>query len=276
VRDADAVDRHLVTMEAEYHAGMIVIAHLSDVHIDDGDRSAERTRRVVRYLAGLRERVDVVLVTGDLADHGAEAEYERVRGLIDLPVPVLFCPGNHDAREAFGKVLLGEPVGAAPVNRAHRIGGVLFAMCDSSIPGRNEGVLTDETLDWLDAELTAAADLPAFVCFHHPPVELGMPFVDGIRQFATERLSELVAAHRNVVAVLCGHAHTPAAATFAGKPLLVAPGVVSTALLPFESAELLDLELPPMLAFHVLHDDRRLTTHYRVVPSPAPGLIRGG
>lgn len=253
-------------MWTDYDAGMTVIAHLSDVHIDGDERSAERTRRVVRYLAGLREPVDVVLVTGDLADHGTEAEYERVRRLIDLPVPVLFCPGNHDVREAYRKVLLGEPPSGAPVNRAHRIGGALFAMCDSSIPGRNEGVLAGETLDWLDAELTAAADLPAFVCFHHPPAELGMPYVDGIRQFETERLAELVARHRNVVAVLCGHAHTPAASIFAGRPLLAAPGVVSTALLPFESDELLDRTLPPMLAFHVLHQDRRLTTHYRVVP----------
>jgi Icc protein len=252
-------------MWTDYDAGMTVIAHLSDVHIDGDERSAERTLRVVRHLAGLREQIDVVLVTGDIADHGTEAEYDRARRLIDLPVPVLFCPGNHDAREPFSKVLLREPPSGAPVNRAHRIGGVLFAMCDSSIPGRNEGVLTDGTLDWLDAELTAAADLPAFVCFHHPPVELGLPFVDGIRQFATERLSELVARHRNVVATLCGHAHTPAAGTFAGRPLLVAPGVVSTALLPFESDELLDKGLPPMLAFHVLHPDRRLTTHYRVV-----------
>jgi hypothetical protein len=68
------------------------------------------------------------------------------------------------------------------------------------------------------------------------------------------------------VALLCGHAHTAAATTFAGLPLLVAPGVVSTSVLPFESDAIVDLEQPPMLAFHVLHDDRRLTTHYRVAP----------
>lgn len=60
-----------------------------------------------------------------------------------------------------------------PIDRAYRVGGALFAMCDSSIPGRHDGVLADETLDWLDAELTAAGGLPAFVCFHHPPVILG-------------------------------------------------------------------------------------------------------
>jgi hypothetical protein len=41
---------------------------------------------------------------------------------------------------------------------------------------------------------------------------------------------------------------------------------VSTALLPWESDKLVSYELPPAVAFHVLDDQRRLTTHYRVVP----------
>jgi hypothetical protein len=65
--------------------------------------------------------------------------------------------------------------------------------------------------------------------------------------------------------VLCGHAHTPAATTFAGRPLLVAPGVISTMRLPWESGPDPDLLAPPAVAFHVLGDDRRLTTHYRFV-----------
>jgi 3',5'-cyclic-AMP phosphodiesterase len=245
---------------------MVVLAHVSDIHIDADPRSVDRTGRVMRYLADLPTPVDAVVVTGDLADHGEEAEYERVRTLVDLPVPVLLCPGNHDVREPYRKVLLDEPAAGTPINRAHRVGDVLLAMCDSSIPGRADGLLADETLDWLDAELSAAADIAAFVCFHHPPVMLGAPFLDRIRQFETDRLAEVVARHPNVVALLCGHAHTAAASTFAGRPLLVAPGVASTLLLPFESDAVLDRDAPPMLALHILDQDRRLTTHYRVVP----------
>jgi 3',5'-cyclic AMP phosphodiesterase CpdA len=244
----------------------MIIAQVSDLHVDDGERSRQRVARVVGELAGLRPQPDVVLVTGDIADHGAEAEYELVRELVDLPAPVLFCPGNHDVRAAYRKVLLGEPASDAPINRAHRVGGALFALCDSTLPGRDDGLLAADTLEWLDAELAAAADLPAFVCFHHPPATLGMPFADRYRQFATERLAQLVAAHPHVVALLCGHAHTPAATTFAGRPLLVAPGVVSTIRLPFEAVAPVDEDLPTMLAYHLLDDDRRLTTHFRVVP----------
>jgi 3',5'-cyclic-AMP phosphodiesterase len=244
---------------------MTVIAHVSDTHVDAGERSVDRVRRVFRYLAGLSTQVDVVVMTGDLADHGVESEYEHLRALIDLSVPVLFCPGNHDVREPLRKTLLDEPSDARPINRSHRVGGVLFAMCDSSVPGDDHGLLVDETLDWLDAELSAAEDLPAFICFHHPPVAIGIPYVDRIRQFGSRRLARLIGRHHNVVALLCGHAHTPAATTFAGRPLLVAPGVVSTLLLPFESDVIVDHDLPPMVALHILDDARRLTTHFRVV-----------
>jgi 3',5'-cyclic-AMP phosphodiesterase len=251
---------------SQYAAAMTVIAHFSDIHVDGGERSIERTRRIVRYLTELRTPVDVVLVTGDIADHGAESEYERAAGLMDISGPVLYCPGNHDAREPFRKVLLDDPPHGAPVNRAYQVSGVLFLMCDSSMPGRDDGRLAERTLDWIESELAAAGGFPAFVCFHHPPVILGMPYIDGIRQFATDRLASLVAGHDNVVAVLCGHAHTPASSTFGGKPLIVAPGVVSTANLPFEGDAIVDEILPPMLALHILDEERRLTTHFRVVP----------
>ena len=58
----------------------------------------------------------------------------------------------------------------------------------------------------------------------------------------------------------------PAASTFAGLPLLVAPGVVSTLRLPWEGRGDIDEDLPPAVAFHVLDDHGRLTTHYRLVP----------
>ncbi|MFG2089930.1 MULTISPECIES: hypothetical protein [unclassified Spirillospora] len=138
-------------------------------------------------------------------------------------------------------------------------------MCDSTVPGEDHGFLDDATIDWLDRALAAEPGTPAFVCFHHPPVTLGIPYVDAIRQFGEGRLAEVVERHPHVVAVLCGHAHTAAATTFAGRPLLVAPGVVSTLNLPGQGGDIADYGAPPGLAFHVLDDEGRLMTHFRTV-----------
>jgi 3',5'-cyclic-AMP phosphodiesterase len=251
---------------------MVTFAHLSDLHFGqdlgagiDPARAARRAEQVVAYLGTLRGDLDAVLVTGDIADHGTPAEYRAARELLaTVRFPVLACPGNHDDRVAYQRHFLGVPDdGGRPVNEVHHLPGATFAMCDSSIPGRDDGMLDDVTLSWLDKVLAdAPPDEPAFVCFHHPPVRLHGP-VDEIRLFGEESLAELLDAHPHVVAVLCGHAHTAAAATFAGRPLLVAPGAVSTGVLPFERGAPLDYGLPPAIAFHVLDDDRRLVTHFR-------------
>jgi Icc protein len=244
---------------------VMVFAQLSDIHLDLSARNEERAARVMRYLNGLPSPLDAVLVTGDLADHGLAAEYEQVAKVLSSPHPVFTCPGNHDIRGPYREVLLGEPASEEPINRVHLAAGARFLMCDSSIPGRNDGVLDDTTVDWIETTL-GAQDGPAFLCFHHPPVTLGIPAVDEIRQFREDRLAEIIGRHGDVVAVLCGHAHTGAASTFAGRPVIVSPGVVSTAMLPWEDDQVLNFELPPAVAFHILDDELRLTTHYRVVP----------
>ncbi|MGW0119488.1 metallophosphoesterase [Streptomyces sp. NPDC003327] len=265
---------------------MIVIAHVSDIHVDEGPRSAERTRAVLSYLEELPYDLAAVLVTGDVTDHGTPAEYARARQLLTSRHPLLVCPGNHDDRAAFRAALIDADADAdvdaeagsraaarpyAPVNQVLRGDGFVVAVCDSSVPGRHEGLLEDETLEWLDGLLAATPrEVPVLVAFHHPPVPLHTPYVDEIRQFGEERLAALAGRHPHLTAFLAGHAHTAAATTFAGRPLLVAPGVVSALRLPWENRspghEHVHLGLPPALAFHVLGDDGRLTTHFRTVP----------
>jgi 3',5'-cyclic AMP phosphodiesterase CpdA len=216
--------------------------------------------------------VDALLVTGDLADHGTEAEYQEVRALLaGVTTPLLLCPGNHDTRGPYRKVLLGEPAGEEPINQVHDVPGARVLMCDSVVPGRDAGHLSDGTLDWLANVLTATpASTPVLVAMHHPPVLLHSPLIDEIRQYEGERLAALLERYPQVVAVLCGHAHTPAATTFAGRPLLVAPAVATTLRLPQETDIDLDEQMPPALAFHILDDSGRLTTHYRLVASGIP------
>jgi 3',5'-cyclic-AMP phosphodiesterase len=247
---------------------MVLLAQISDLHIDGGEERTARAQRVMGYLAGLPRPVDAVLVTGDVADHGAAAEYQAARALLGGPAPVLVCPGNHDRRAGFRRVLLGDPGGGdGPVNQVHRLDGVTVLLCDSTVPGQDGGYLDDETIAWLDAALAAATGRPALVAMHHPPVTLGVPFVDDIRQAGGDRLAEVLRRHDQVVAVLCGHAHTAASTWFAGRQLLVAPGVASTLLLPAErpAGDILDEGAPAAIAFHLLDDQGRLTTHFRVV-----------
>lgn len=243
-----------------------LLAHISDLHLDGSDRSTQRATQVMDYLRAMPHPVDAVLVTGDIADHGDEAEYEEAAQILAAPFPVLACPGNHDARAAYRKALLGQGSDDSPINQVHHIAGTAILMCDSTIPGRDEGHLDEATLAWMDSTLAALPrDTPALIAFHQPPVDLHHPLPDAHRLQHPDRLAALLEAHPLVAAVLTGHAHTAAATTFAARPLIVGPAITWTLRMPWEGDKPADRDQPPGLAFHILDDDHRLTTHYRVV-----------
>ncbi|MFI0235253.1 metallophosphoesterase [Streptomyces sp. NPDC016845] len=252
---------------------MLVLAQISDLHLDGTPRATERARRVLDHLRTLPGPVDALLVTGDIADHGAESEYEEAGELLGLhdpaapfPFPVLTCPGNHDSRAPYRAALLREPEAEGPVNRAHRVGGAAVLMCDSSVPGADEGALDEGTYTWIEERLDALdGDTPVLIAFHHPPVVLHHPLPDRYLLTQPRSLARLLERRPEIVAVITGHAHTPAATTFAGRPLIVGPGVTWTLRLPWEGEQVADREAPVGLAFHVLDDERRLTTHFRTV-----------
>ncbi|WP_405662416.1 metallophosphoesterase [Streptomyces sp. RK9] len=248
---------------------MLVLAQISDLHLDGTARATERAERVLDHLRALPGPLDALLVTGDIADHGEESEYKEAARLLftDAPWPVLTCPGNHDVRGPYRTALLGEGAPSdAPVNRAHRVGGTEILMVDSSLPGSDEGQLDEETYAWLEDRLSGLDDgTPVLLSFHHHPVRMHHPRLDTWRLRAPEPLAALVERHPEIVGLIIGHAHTPAATTFAGRPLIVGPGVVSTLRLPWEGEGLVDLDAPVGLAFHVLDDERRLTTHFRTL-----------
>ena len=243
-----------------------LLAQISDLHLDGTARATRRAVRVMDYLRALPRPVDALLVTGDIADHGDEAEYEEAAQILTAPFPVLTCPGNHDVRAAYRKALLGLAPGDGPVNQVHHIAGTAILMCDSTIPGHDEGRLDTETLGWIDATLRELPDgTPALIAFHQPPVELHHPMPDSGRLEHPEELAALLDAHPRVAAVITGHAHTAAASIFAGRPLIVGPAITWTLRLPWESDHPADLDQPPALAFHILDNTHRLTTHYRAV-----------
>ncbi len=243
---------------------MFVVAHISDLHFNGTRFNRARIESTLSYLNARADGIDALLVTGDIADEGTPREYVEAYRVLDSPLPTLVTVGNHDLRENYSEVL-GSERSTAPVNSSLLVDDVLLLSADSSIPGRNDGYLDDETLTWMSAQIDAAgADTRVLVAFHHPPVTIGMTFMDTIRQTGEERLAELVATHPNIVGFVCGHAHSACVTRFADRPLAIAPGVASTLNLPFEGTEIINRGQPPGIAFHLIDGDR-LITHFRSV-----------
>jgi 3',5'-cyclic AMP phosphodiesterase CpdA len=248
---------------------VLTVAHVSDLHIGGRPESVDRAAQVIRHVCSLSPAPDVLLVTGDVADHGLPEEYATARDLLAAwDGPLLVGTGNHDIRAPFGRILLGGDR-EGPLDQELDVGAYRFLMLDSLVPavdGRriDHGELAESTLAWLDERLSASPR-PTFVCFHHPPTTVGIGGADEIRLRNALELEAVLARHPHVVAVLVGHNHTMCVTTFAGRPALVGGGVVSSVTLEQEPQDSIWLDAPPTLAVHLLGDDGRLTSFWRAL-----------
>jgi 3',5'-cyclic AMP phosphodiesterase CpdA len=245
---------------------MFVVAHVSDTHFgSDVQDPSGRAAAVMDHLLAMNPRPDLLVHTGDVADHGLAGEYAAARAWLDRwPGDVAVCAGNHDVRTAF---VAGLGVEARTVVE---VSGYRFVMLDSlvdAVAGErvDEGRLGEQQLAWLDARL-GESGAPAFVCLHHPPATIGLELMDPIRLMDGDALAAVVERHPHLVATLVGHAHTMGTTTFAGRPLLMGGGIVSTVTADAEQLDTLWYAAPPSLALHLVDDDGRVTTHWRALP----------
>ena len=122
------------------------------------------------------ERMDAVIVAGDVAENGLAEEYQLVydglKGLKDCRY--IIASGNHDIRmraysqslkrfTAFSNALNNN---VNPVDSYHFsevINGYKFIVIGSDKGTFEEAYLSQEQLDWLDSELAAENGHPTFV-----------------------------------------------------------------------------------------------------------------
>ncbi|WTX00002.1 phosphodiesterase [Streptomycetaceae bacterium NBC_01309] len=206
------------------------LAHLSDPHITTGPLAALPAAGLHKALSrtlGLDPRPDCVVISGDLADHGEPQAYAALRTIIGrFPLPVLLAAGNHDEPDALAAEFAGTwHLGGGKETR-YRADFPLatVVVLDSKIPGHDpSGHLGAAQLSWLDEALAERPDLPAFVVVHHPPIPVGIPYLDKMRLTDGDALAEVIARHPHTVRVLSGHVHRHITAPFAGTTLAVAP-----------------------------------------------------
>jgi 3',5'-cyclic-AMP phosphodiesterase len=224
----------------------MLIAQLTDLHVRPVGEPANRvvetnafTERALRSVASLRPRPDVVVITGDLTDCGLDAEYANLAGMLrhHLPMPVFVIPGNHDRREGLRRGLAHLPgVTADPrfVQYAAEGHAVRLVMLDTLVPGAGHGELCAERLGFLDQTLAAAPDRPTIIAMHHPPFACGIGHMDRINLRDAEVFAGVIARHRQVERIICGHVHRPVVARVAHAIASIAPSVAHQVELTFD------------------------------------------
>jgi 3',5'-cyclic-AMP phosphodiesterase len=200
------------------------LIHITDLHIGD-DRVATHAV-LARALHAVEEsglRPTALVLTGDLADHGAAAEYARVRELVDpvaarIGAPAVFVAGNHDDRAGLRSHLLGSAPSDTPFDHVVRLGDLRIVVLDSTVPGRAYGELRPGQLDWLRAELAEPAPAGTVLALHHPPLPSPFALVEAMALQNRGALATALSG-TDVRIVLAGHTHVVSAGAIAGIPV---------------------------------------------------------
>lgn len=215
----------------------MLICQLTDLHVRPVGKSANRvsetnmlTERALRAVVRFQPRPEVVVITGDLTDCGLEDEYANLAQMLrkHLSMPVFVIPGNHDRRGNLREVLGHLPgVRSDPhyVQYAVEDYPVRLVMLDTVVPGAAHGELHAEQLEFLDRTLAAVPDKPTIVGMHHPPFACGLP-QDAINLRNPAAFAAVIARHRQVERIICGHHHRPIIARVAHAIAMIAPSVV--------------------------------------------------
>ena len=257
------------------------IVQLTDLHVRPPGLAAYRvcestmlTERAMRAVARLRP--DVVIITGDLTDCGLPSEYALVDAMIRrlLRCPVHVIPGNHDRRTELLAGLPGVPAEDGFIHYAVAAGPVRLVMLDTVVPGAGHGSLDGGRLGWLDRTLAADPVTPTMIGMHHPPFLCGIEHMDAINLRDSAEFADVVARHRQVRRIVCGHHHRPVVAQVAHAIASISPSVahqVELELTPGAPGAFV-LE-PPAYQIHTWSDTAGFVSHTSLVeefPGPFP------
>lgn len=198
------------------------ILQLTDCHLV-ADRSREKNgvvvaqslSNLVRCLAR-GESIDLVVLTGDLADDGKADTYRWLQDEVrSLGAPMVALFGNHDAdalREVFpfpADAFVQEPSNQTR-QRAFAIDahGWRVVFCDSRLDDDDAvgGDLHPHQLAFLDRTL-GASEQPALAFVHHPPGRTGQGWVDAYGVIG-DAFAEVVRRHSyRLRGIFFGHVH---------------------------------------------------------------------
>jgi len=192
--------------------------HLCDAH--DGLYKAQSPdENILRLLPALKAtKPDGIVLTGDVAEQGDRAAYERAATYFHALAPhKAWIPGNHDDRSMMSEVLS---------NKGFVFESVLLwgqwrlVLLDSVIDNDPAGELDDEAIALLMTQ--AKSDQPTLVFIHHPPLPVGAAWIDKYPLKNPQALMEAIDSNW-VKAVCFGHVHQVFSETRAGVQYLSAP-----------------------------------------------------
>jgi 3',5'-cyclic AMP phosphodiesterase CpdA len=206
----------------------MLIAQITDVHIgfepDNPDEfNRKRLDAVLDTLIHGPNRPDLLIATGDITDRGDADSYRRLgNALSRCPFPVWPSVGNHDLRDNFSAQFPGLRDENGFIQYVVDLPELRLITIDTLEEGRHGGAFCDARARWLSDRLGEAPDRPTYIIMHHPPVEVGLEWMNtDHREPWVARFAGAIADHRQLRGLICGHLHRSITASWNGLTISI-------------------------------------------------------
>ena len=205
------------------------LVQLSDCHLGEkpgdsllGMDADESLNDVLELIVTEQPDIDLVLATGDLANHGSALAYQRLQHYLQqylskYSAPFFYIPGNHDDLDLLQSCL---SVDALPSRQV--LGNWQIIGLNSAVPHTVGGAIKTEDLQQLE-KLLIENTLHTLVVLHHPPLPINCAWLDPQRVNNGDKLLSLLSRFQHVKAVLCGHVHQDGEFFYRHLPIYTVP-----------------------------------------------------
>lgn len=217
------------------------------------------------------QHFDLILLTGDLAQHPCKASYQRILNTLEAyKIPSVCLPGNHDDYELMQQILNTESVNCRKQ--------VIFEnwqliSLNSQIPGSPGGRLSTEELSFLENCLRSKPDYYAIIAVHHHCVETNSIWMDTMMIENSQELFSLIDKYPQVKAITTGHIHQAMDITAASVRVLGTPSTCFQ-FIP-ESEEFSIDNTAPGYRLIQLYADGQIKSEISRLPTQLSGLETG-
>ena len=253
----------------------MLIAQVTDTHLgfdpdNPSEFNRERLDQVLRYLIAMDPQPDLLLATGDLVDRGDAASYRRLQNALSVcPFPVWPIPGNHDVRDNFVDCFPNLQLADGFVQYEVDTPALRFLFLDTLEEGRHGGSFCATRAAWLKARLADKPDKPVVIVMHHPPVEVGIDWMDTYAEDPWVKMfGDAIVDGKQIVGILCGHIHRSISVGWRGNSVSICASTapqVALSLAPIDPEKPDDRPMivadSPAFALH-FWNGRELVSHF--------------
>jgi len=189
------------------------VAHITDIHLlaESGAKfygvdTAISLQNVLDAILELEVLPNIIIVTGDLAEDGLTATYQRFcQILAGIDIPIYVLPGNHDNIGNMHDIITGESIHFLD---KVKVESWVFIFVNSQVSGESYGYISSHEMALLKANLETAGSAPVVVALHHTPMEICPRVNCQLRN--VNNFNQLIDSFSCVKAVIAGHTHTDA------------------------------------------------------------------